>query len=128
MTTSIATQESPAMAQRGRLSLSRYVGESVLIYPKHQHAHLPVAALFSVPVTIQLEQVQVEGGSAHFKITADKRLVVVRNEIFKRNNQFQPQSTWTDDALRRAFYDMARDYLDERTFNVLNQKAQERIG
>lgn len=126
MTTHLATQDNVSTAQRGRLNLSRYVGESVLIYPKRQHSHLPASALFSVPLTLHLEQL--DGNCAHFKITADKRLVVVRDEIFKRNNSFQPQSSWTEDALRRAFYETAREYLDEQTFKVLHEMAVARIG
>ncbi|MFZ5605420.1 MAG: hypothetical protein ACOY7J_23420 [Pseudomonadota bacterium] len=114
-------------AQRGRLNLSRYVGESVLIYPKPQHKNLPAQALFSAPIEVQFEKLA--DGCAHWRVTADKRLVVVRDEIYKRNSElFQPKSTWTDDAHRRAFFDIARENLDAATFQRFHEQALERAG
>jgi hypothetical protein len=125
--TDIATTDPQMDAQRGRLSLTRYAGESVLIYPKPQHKHLPAQALFSAPIEVQFEKL--DGTCAHWRVTADTRLVVVRDEIYKRSsNQFQPKSTWTDDAHRRAFFDIAREYLDADTFQHIHQQAQERTG
>lgn len=125
--TDIALPDSHLNAQRGRLNLTRYVGESVLIYPKRQHQNLPAQALFSAPIEVQFEKL--DDSCAHWRVTADKRLVVVRDEIYKRNSApFQPKSTWTEDSHRRAFFDIAREQLDAATFQRIHQQALERVG
>lgn len=114
-------------AQRGRLNLTRYVGESVLIYPKRQHQNLPAQALFSAPIEVQFDKL--DDGCAHWRVTADKRLVVVRDEIYKRNSTpFQPKPSWTEDAHRRAFVDIAREILDTAIFQHIYQQALEKTS
>lgn len=117
----IAAKKTLSMPQRGRLHLSRAPGESVFIYPKAQSMSEPAQNLFSTPLSIRIEYI--EPNAAQLQISANRGLVVVRDEIFQRNQFFEPRDNSADDSVRRVFFELAKKTLDEATFHLLLQTA-----
>lgn len=112
--------------QRGRLSLSRYAGQSVLVYPRDSFLQVTAQELFSEPLTFLVDRV--ENDSVYLRIVADTRLVVVRDEIFKRNGrQFAPSPALRSEAFRRVFYELAKATLNEHVFTRLSDNAWRRV-
>lgn len=114
--------------QRGSLTLMRYPNQSILVYPGEQASHLPAEMLFFEPLRISVQSVNTSAqGAAHVRVEADRRLVVVRDEIYHRNGRkFEPAPALREDAYRRAFVDLARAVLDEQSFEQISELAWQR--
>lgn len=114
-------------AQRGSLHLRRYPGQSILIYPKHQSRNVVTGELFAEPIAIIVEGID-ENEAVHTRVVADKRLVVVRDEIYSRNgNRFTPAPARREEAYRRAFVEIAKLLLDEHQFADVSRQAWQRV-
>lgn len=120
------TDHTQRQGQRGSLNLMRYPGQSILVYPKHRAMGISARDLFADPIEIIVNSVG-QQDDVHTRIIADKRLVVVRDEIYRRNgNTFAPAPALREDAFRRAFVDIARTLLDSEHFERLSRQAWQR--
>jgi hypothetical protein len=101
----------------------RYPGQSILIYPKHRTKGITARDLFAEPIEIIVDSVG-QRDDVHTRIVADKRLVVVRDEIYRRNgNSYTPAPALREEAYRRAFVEIARMMLNKDLFTSLSQQA-----
>lgn len=120
------TDHDQRQGQRGSLNLMRYPGQSILIYPKHRALRFSARDLFAEPIEIKVESVG-QREDVHTRIVADKQLVVVRDEIFRRNGgTFSPAPALREEAFRRAFVEIARTLLDNQQFEQLSHQAWKR--
>jgi hypothetical protein len=116
----------PTQRQRGSLNLMRYPGQSILIYPKTRAMAVSARDLFAEPIEIIVDSVGPRD-DVHARIVADKQLVVVRDEIYRRNgNAFAPAPALREEAYRRAFVEIARIVLDNQQFETLSRQAWQR--
>lgn len=117
-------QYSPtAVEQRGSLNLMRYPGQSILIYPAPSVLQVPIAQLFAEPIEVLLDYIG-RKSAVHIRLNADKRLVMVRKEIYARNgHSFEPAPSRREDAFRRAFVRAAKDQLDPAVFDLISCHA-----
>lgn len=114
------------LGQRGSLNLMRYPNQSILIYPKPQALGITASELFAEPIEITMDSVGPKD-AIHTRIVADKRLVVVRDEIYRRNgNTFTPAPALREEAFRRAFVEAARALLGSELFDTLSRQAWQR--
>ena len=119
-------EDTPHSGQRGSLNLMRYPGQSILVYPKHRALTTSARELFADPIEIIVDSVG-QREEVHTRIVADKRLVVVRNELYRRNgNTFVPAETLREDAYRRAFVEIAKSLMDSKQFESLSRQAWQR--
>lgn len=113
-------------AQHGRLCLSRYLGQSIFVYPSNSGRTASADDLFADPLRIVVERI--ESDSVALRVIADTRLVVVRDEIYRQHKtSFRPNESLRSDAHKRAFFDIAREILPDTRFNQLNQAAWKRV-
>lgn len=121
------TEQNQSHGQRGSLNLMRYPGQSILIYPKPRMSSVSAGELFVEPIEIIVDSVGPQD-DVHSRIVADKRLVVVRNEIYRRNgNAFSPDPALREEAFRRAFFELARACLGSGLFEELSRQAWQRV-
>lgn len=112
--------------QRGSLNLMRYPGQSILIYPQSKAMDITARDLFAEPIEIIVDSVGQHEG-VHTRIVADKQLVVVRYEIYRRNGgTFSPAPALREEAFRRAFVEIACTLLDKQQFEKLSHQAWQR--
>lgn len=120
------TEHPQRHGQRGSLNLMRYPGQSILIYPKPRMSGITAGDLFVEPIEIIVDSVGPRD-DVHSRIVADKRLVVVRDEIYRRNgNTFTPDPALREEAFRRAFFELARTCLGSDLFENLSRQAWQR--
>lgn len=115
-------------AQHGRLCLSRYIGQSIFVYPSADGRNASAADLFADPLRIVVERIEPEPESVALRVIADTRLVVVRDEIYKQHKtSFRPNESLRTDAHKRAFFDIAREILPDARFDQLSEAAWRRV-
>lgn len=113
---------------QGKLNLSRYPGQAILLYPSQSAMESTVAELFAEPMLIQFTSVT-KNNEVYSRISADRRLVIVRQEIYNRNTfHYNPSPAMNEEAYRKAFVQLASEMLDEEQFEAISRRSWSKVG
>lgn len=113
--------------QQGKLNLSRFPGQTILLYPSEAAMKSSVADLFSEPMKLHVASVS-KNKEVYSCISADRRLVIVRQEIYERSGfSYSPADALSEEAYRRAFIETASDLLGEDQFEEISRKAWAKV-